>query len=419
MDAGQLLGISGLLASMRINQWKSGEELERMQSERLLDAVACACRDVPHYREALAGRRIRDIDDFRSLPITQKGDIRKNPDSFISSRFQKKSLVRMQTSGSSGMPLEVYHSRAESAYGPAFEVHQMLEAGVGPLDTHAVLTRARQSSGLLARLGLFRRCPVEFRNARQAAMDIKAIHPDVIRGAPSFLIPIARENISCGLGLRARSVFTFSETLPASGRALVERSFGCRVFDSYGSIETSWISWECSEGGMHLFSDHLFAEVVDRKGAPLPPGKTGSLVLTPLWQRAMPFIRYNLSDRTAILGKCRCGRGYPLIRPVEGRSNDYIFLPGGSLCSAHVISFNIRSFPGIVQFQSIQEKSLEIALYVVPGHEFPPDGKQRLVKILRSALPEPMDVRVETVDALPGGQSGKLCDFVSRVRQKD
>jgi len=418
MDAGQMLKVSMLLAQMRANQWKSAGELEGIQAERLLELVSYASKHVPYYGKSFSGRRIRDIDDFRSLPIVKKDSIRKNPDLFLSDRFEKSSNIRMSTSGSSGFPLTVYHSPAESAYGPAFEMHQMIEAGVGPFDVHAVITRERPASNPLNRLGLFRRHPVEFRNARQALADIAVIRPTVIRGTPSFLIPIAQENLVSGLGMKTRRAFTFSEILHKKGRELIERSLGCAVFDSYGSIETSWISWECDKGGLHIYSDQLFAEVVDDAGNPVHAGGEGNLVLTPLWQRAMPFIRYNLGDRTAMSGKCRCGRGYHTIKPVEGRNNDYLVLPSGALCSAHVISFNIRSYPGILQFQARQEKSGELAILVVPDGCMAQDWRQGLMKILSSALPEPMDIRIEVVDIIPRAPNGKLCDFVSSINPK-
>jgi phenylacetate-CoA ligase len=418
MDAGQMLKVSMLLAQMRANQWKSTEELEEMQGRRLLDLVSYASKHVPHYRKSFSGLRMRDIDDFHSLPIVKKDAIRGDPELFLSDRFDKSRHIRMSTSGSSGFPLSVFHSPAESAYGPAFEMHQMIEAGVGPFDIHAVITRERPAPSPLNALGLFRRHPVEFRNARQAAADIVAIRPTVIRGTPSFLIPIAHENLVSGLGLKTRRAFTFSEILHKKGRELIERSLGCAVFDSYGSIETSWISWECAKGGLHIYSDQLFAEVVDERGNPVPHGQEGNLVLTPLWQRAMPFIRYNLGDRTALGGKCKCGRGYHTINPVEGRNNDYLVLPSGALCSAHMISFNIRSYPGILQFQARQEKSGELVILIVPDGSMAQDGKLAIFKILSSALPEAMDIRVELVDVIPRAPSGKLCDFVSSINPK-
>jgi phenylacetate-CoA ligase len=416
MDRTHALGAVLLLAQFRMNQWKSRDELESMQEEKLRKLVSYASEHVPYYRKALTGKSVRDLDDLSSLPLLTKKNVRQHSRSLVSRRFDANSLIQLTTSGSTGTPLEIYHSPDESKYGPAFELHQMIEAGVGPFDVHAVITKERNQPGLLNRLGLLRRHCFEFRNSRQLAQDIRSIRPTVLRGTPSFIVPLAFENIRSGFGLHVKRAFTFSEVLTDKARDLIFRSFGCAVFDSYGSIETSWIGWECEKGSMHLFSDSIIAEVVDEKGNKLGQGRHGSIVLTPLWKRSMPLIRYNLGDRTALGSGCRCGRGYHVLKPVEGRNNDFIVLPSGAACSAHLIGFNIRSFPGILQFQARQENAGEIRLLIIPEAGMTDEVRRKIIKTLKGVFPEPMNISLELVSELPRSSSGKLCEFVSRLK---
>lgn len=417
MDRSQIVDVVRLLAGMRFSQWKSTAELEEMQSRKLEELAAYSAKNVPYYRKLLSDKRVRSIEDLASLPILKKEDIRMNPASFISSAFDRGRLKKLTTSGSTGMPLEIYHSPAESAYGPAFEIHQLIEAGVGPLDRLAYITKEASRPNILNRFGLFRRDCVEFRSPEQLMNDLRALGPDVIRGTPSFIIPLAHRNMKADRPLRLAKVFCFSEVLSDTARSLIGESFGCRVFDSYGSIETSWITWECDKGSRHLYSDQIIAEVVDGEGNPLQEGQFGNIVLTPLWQRAMPLIRYNLGDRTALGPKCRCGRGSHVLRAIEGRNNDFIILPSGNACSAHLVSFNIRDCSGILQFQSEQSDTGRILIKIVPVGRPRASIESDVKRRLEGVFPEKLRIDVEYVDSLKSDGRGKLRDFVSRLKQ--
>jgi phenylacetate-CoA ligase len=416
MKVGMLSRIGLHLAQMRLNQWKGPEELESMQLERFKALFNHAVGNVPFYKK-YSGTTIRDMDDISRIPLTVKEDVRAKGDSFIASGLDKRKLTKCSTSGSTGMPLDIYQSESESIYGPVFELHQMIEAGVGPFDVHAVITLEAQRWNLLNRLGMFRRHCLRYSTAKQVAEELKKIRPSVLRGTPSFLVPIAHENLSSGIGASAKKAFTFSEVLSEKARSLVSRSFGCRVYDSYGSIESSWAAWECEKGGMHIFSDHVLAEIVDDNGEPVQDGKSGELVLTPLWRRAMPLIRYAVGDRAALGSKCACGRGSQVLTRIEGRNNDFVVLPSGAMISAHLIGYTIRGMDGILQFQAQQERSGHIRLLIIPekNHE---EAGSRVLDALRPVFPEPMDIELAMVEELPRSKSGKICDFVSKVKPR-
>jgi len=74
--------------------------------------------------------------------------------------------------------------------------------------------------------------------------------------------------------------------------------------------------------GLHLFEDLAVTEVVDGDNQPVPPGVPGEKVLvTVLFGRTQPLIRYEMSDSITSSDRvhCPCGRPYPLIEGVQGR----------------------------------------------------------------------------------------------------
>jgi phenylacetate-coenzyme A ligase PaaK-like adenylate-forming protein len=113
----------------------------------------------------------------------------------------------------------------------------------------------------------------------------------------------------------------------------------------YAATETGGIAAECAlHTGMHLFEDLVLAEVVDADGRPVPPGVTGDrLLVTVLFSRTLPLIRYELTDRVRLATKpCPCGRPFRLLAAVEGRTDDLLRLPGrdGTRRPVHPVVFH-------------------------------------------------------------------------------
>jgi len=404
------------LAQMKINQWKSQEELESIQERKLNGLVSYASKHVPHYKN-LKGTHVRCLEDLSGLPLITKQDIRFNTDSFISDRYGKGSLVRVSTSGSSGTPLEIFHHSSEASHGVACEIHQLTEDGVRPFDAVAHINYRSVPQRLPQRLGIFKRHYVSlYANETDKLAALRKIWPRALICNPSALLPLAQTNLASRNPLKIGKIFSYSELLSEKGRQLLMRSFDCKIYDLYGVVETSWVAWQCEDGNMHLHSDSLIAEIVDDKGRPLKKGQYGNLVITTLWKRSMPMIRYSVGDRTAFVSKCRCGRGLHTLKPIEGRNDDFIVLPSGRLISPRVVDVAMRSLPDVLLFQAIQEEAGQLHIKIVPVGRQPPDqAKQNFLNTLKNSLSEPMKITLEFVDSLPQGRTGKIQSVISKI----
>ena len=103
-------------------------------------------------------------------------------------------------------------------------------------------------------------------------------------------------------------------------------------------------------------------EVVDDRGAPVPPGLPGSKVLlTNLVNRAQPLIRYELADSVVLAaGPDPSGRPYDRIQRVDGRSDDVLSLPtaDGGFVSVHpyLVRAPFTLLPEVVQYQIVHRQ---------------------------------------------------------------
>jgi phenylacetate-CoA ligase len=147
-------------------------------------------------------------------------------------------------------------------------------------------------------------------------------------------------------------------------RALVQKVWGTRVIDSYGTTEGGLLGTECDAAmGIHIAEDVIVLEVVDESGHRVPKGTPGSrILLTNLCNRVLPLIRYEISDVASLDdAPCPCGRPYARVMAIEGRREDYMTLralQGGTIrIHAGRLRAPLAGVPGLRQFQ------------VVPGAE--------------------------------------------------
>jgi phenylacetate-coenzyme A ligase PaaK-like adenylate-forming protein len=123
-----------------------------------------------------------------------------------------------------------------------------------------------------------------------------------------------------------------SEVLTQEARDKIKHAWNCEPFDVYAATETAGIASECSFHRLHLFEDLVITEVVDDKNRPVPVGTFGAkLLVTVLFSRTQPLIRYEMSDRVMRSDEgCNCGIGFALLRGIDGRAEDILQLPASS-----------------------------------------------------------------------------------------
>ena len=151
--------------------------------------------------------------------------------------------------------------------------------------------------------------------------------PSFIATYPTAASLLAAEQRAGRLAIRPTAIWLGGETLSAACRAEVSGTFRCRVLEEYGASEFMGIACECDRGALHLNSDWVMLEAVDRDYRPVAPGETShTALLTNLANRVQPIIRYDLGDSIAFDPEpCACGIPFPALR-VEGRSDDVLGL---------------------------------------------------------------------------------------------
>ncbi len=231
--------------------------------------------------------------------------------------------------------------------------------------------------------------------------------PDALVSYSSMVALLADRQSGGDLKINPKAVFTTAEILTPDMRNRIKEAWGREPFNQYTATETGGLGAECSHHhGMHLFDDQVIIEVVDEHDKPVPPGVTGAaLLVTPLFSRTQPLIRYKLDDSIRISEKpCSCGINFPLIDEIQGRTEQIVYLTSrqGKRVAVHpVLFYDVMDRAGVKHWQVRIIKGEFIFSITEDKKE---DIERAVVQMMQAALlrmdVEPPAITVRHVDEL-------------------
>ena len=118
-----------------------------------------------------------------------------------------------------------------------------------------------------------------------------------------------------------------SEMLFEEDKLLLEKQFGIPIVNEYGASELDLIAFQNKAGEWQVNSETLFVEILDDNNKAVPNGTSGRIVITSLFNKAHPFIRYDIGDIGILDEKSTLQK--PILKKLIGRTNDVAILPSG------------------------------------------------------------------------------------------
>jgi phenylacetate-CoA ligase len=240
--------------------------------------------------------------------------------------------------------------------------------------------------------------------------------PECVTGYAFSQFLVARLMLEEGLTFDStpRAAITSSEPLTEPMRDVIQRAWGCRAYQEYGSVENCGLATECEAGNLHVSQDFGVVEVVDDDGAPVGPGVEGRVVCTGLLNDAQFLVRYAIGDTAAWSPEgCACGRDHlPVLSRVTGRIEDVAVGPDGrELVRFHGIFINL---PHMHQGQVVQEARDRFLVRVIADTSFGPAQVEEIQRRMAARLGT-VQVHVERVEELERNSRGKVRAVISRI----
>lgn len=245
--------------------------------------------------------------------------------------------------------------------------------------------------------------------------ELNRFRPDALVGYASVVRQLALEQQAGRLAIAPRAVFSASEVLTDETRRLVQAAFGVPVTNVYAATETAGIASECRLGHLHRYEDLVIAENVDADNRPVPPGEFGAkLLVTVLFSRTQPLIRYELSDRVAAPDMpLPTDLPFATLGGIEGREEEVLEVAG--------VAVHPNVFHGALERLSVggwqvidDGGSLRVLLAEARGID-PAAVRATVETALARVGALDVPVRVDLVDAIPRTALGKA-PLIRRVQ---
>lgn len=368
---------------------------------------------------------------WEDLPVVRKKDLQCGMEQKLTGSLAKKDLHFGSTSGSSGTPLRFAKDKFCHSMTWALILDRYREVGISPHDYQARFYgiplgfphyhKERLKDYLMNRL----RFLVFDLSDRQLDENIrrfskeKFIYTYGYTNAQTFFARYLRgKNLLLkDICPSLQATIVTSEQCSDEDRALLERQFGVPVYNEYGASELEFLAMTDSRGVRRLSSETLVTEVLDESHQPMPEGESGSLVFTNIFNRAMPFIRYEVGDVGAVRQDPahRCAE----LVQLSGRLNHLIFLPSGKKAagfSLYYISKHLMaSLNGLHEYQVRQVALDTFEVDLVLDGQLSAGDVKAVEESFGLYLEKGLNVLVRQVAKIDREKSGKLKHFISHL----
>ena len=321
------------------------EQLQLLQSERLVEQVKHVYKNVEFYRNKMdeAGVKPEDIhgiEDLHKLPFITKDDLRDQyPYGLLGVPLSD--CVRIQsTSGTTGRRVVAFYTQEDLDIWEECCARAIVAAGGTKDDVchvcygYGLFTGGPGLNGGSHKVGCLT-LPMTSGNTERQLQFMTDLGSTIICCTPSYAANLAEAINERGIRdkIKLKAGIFGAEPWTEEMRHNIEEALGIKAYDIYGLTEISGpgVSFECEEqAGMHIQEDHFIPEIINPEtGEVLPEGEVGELVFTCITKKAFPLIRYRTRDLCYLTRKpCSCGRTHIRMHKPMGRSDDMMVIKG-------------------------------------------------------------------------------------------
>ena len=291
---------------------------------------------------------VSSAEEFEKIPFTDKADLR-NAYPLGIQAVPDEEVVRIHSSsGTTGKPVIIPYTAKDVAdwaemFARCYEI-----AGITARDRiqitpgYGLWTAGIGFQAGCERLGAMA-IPMGPGNTEKQLQMMIDLQSTVICATSSYALLLAEEINRRGLRdkICLKKGVIGSERWSDAKRNYIAKELGIELYDIYGLTEIygPGIGINCpDQTGMHIFDDYLYTEIIDPvTGEVLPDGEEGEIVITTLVKEGAPLIRFRTHDLSRIIpGECPCGRKYPRLDTIRGRSDDMFKVHGVNMFPSQV-----------------------------------------------------------------------------------
>lgn len=319
---------------MKITQ----KQLEQVNSR--IKALVSAGSFYGKKLEAAGITEVKTYEDFLKLPFSEKKDLRDAYPLGLMTAPEEEIVRIHSSSGTTGKPVIIpYTAKDVDDWGEMFKRCYEV-AGITNKDRiHITPGYGLWTAGIgfqngCEKLGAMA-IPMGPGNTDKQLEMMQSLKSTVLCSTSSYALLLTEEIEKRGIKdkIHLKKGVIGSERWSEKMRQRISEGLGIELYDIYGLTEIygPGIGINCEHNtGMHIWDDYIYLEIIDPKtGEPVPDGEQGEIVITTLVKEGAPLIRYRTHDLSRIIpGECPCGRKYPRIGTIMGRTDDMMKIKG-------------------------------------------------------------------------------------------
>ncbi len=299
------------------------------------------------YRE-LGITEIKTVEDFKKLPFVDKAELR-NAYPLGIQAVPDEDIVRIHSSsGTTGKPVIIPYTAKDVDDWATMFARCYETAGIGKSDRiqitpgYGLWTAGIGFQAGCEKLGAMA-IPMGPGNTEKQLQMMQDLKSTVICATSSYALLLAEEINKRGLkkDICLKKGVIGSERWSDKKREYISNELGIELYDIYGLTEIygPGIGINCDkQTGMHYWDDYIYIEIIDpQTGKNVEDGEEGEIVITTLVKEGAPLLRFRTHDLSRIIpGACPCGRCYPRLDVIKGRSDDMFKVHGVNMFPSQV-----------------------------------------------------------------------------------
>lgn len=410
------------------------EEFDAFIENKKQEIVDFHLKNNPNYQKIVAKSSFHpEVSGWKYLPIMTKKDFQKPLTERLSNGYSPKNVYVNKTSGSSGDPFIFAKDKFSHALTWANIIHRFGWYGIDfnssyqarfygiPLDF--IGNKKERFKDFLSHRYRFPIFDLSDKILESFLKKFATATFDYINGYTSSIVLFAKFLQKKNIVLKEicptlKVCVVTSEMLFEEDKILLKKQFGVPVVNEYGASELDLIAFQSPNGEWQVNSETLFVEILDENNTVLPYGKAGRVVITSLFNKAHPFIRYDIGDIGILDEKSTPKK--PILKQLIGRTNDIAVLPSGKkspgLTFYYVTKSIIEDDGNVKEFVIKQTKIDSFDIEYVSETELNEQQIQKIEAAISIYLEKGLVFSFIRKEKLERSKSGKLKQFVSLLK---
>ena len=364
---------------------------------------------------------------IHGFPIIKKSLIKDNYNQFISSAFINKNLHKMKTSGSGGERFTVLQNKEKRKRVLAELIYFNERCGFNLGERYIYyrswfqdnqknkLVQIAENMLPISCMSLSDDALHTFFVLLQKNKSIKMLK--VFASTLGAIVDYSERHRFTPDMFNLKIIISGAERLDPLERRRAENVFGCPVVSRYANQENGLFAQQDIDNDTYILNTaHYYFEFLNLDGnEPAAYGQPARLIVTDLYNWAMPLIRYDTGDIVVADINEINGLRKTILTDISGRSDETIYDSHGNKISPHAPRLTFHQYDCMRQYQLIQDDLTHFTLRLegVRGIYNDEDIRHSLRKIIGMDA----EVKIEHMEKIPNAASGKFKKVICNYRE--